>query len=324
MTKMKTQEMFEDEANATHHEIFDYSKAVYKGNKYKVLIICPNGHEFWQFPGHHINGCGCSECKNLKRRTTKEYIVYAQSIHGTEKYNYSEVYYKNNYTKIKIFCNDCQEYFWQFPQDHTGIKKCGCQKCAIEKNKDVNRTTQDEFIQESKNKHGSDAFDYSNVHYINTDTPVNLICNVCKYEFSQRPHDHLSKYKLCGCPKCKSSTGEKSIFNILKELDIKNKPQYKNSKCKLKAVLRFDFAILDEFEKVLCLIEYQGIQHYFPTTFGGISMDRAILNLEETKLSDYTKKKWCIDSDLELLEIKYTDKLVMKDIIIEFLEGLKK
>ena len=40
----------------------------------------------------------------------------------------------------------------------------------------------DEFIQKAKEAHG-DKYDYSKVNYINSKTPVIIICNVCGNEF---------------------------------------------------------------------------------------------------------------------------------------------
>jgi len=49
--------------------------------------------------------------------------------------------------------------------------------------------------------------------------------------------------------------------------------------CKVNKALPFDFYLPSHN----LLIEYDGVAHFKPTTFGGMSMDNAILNLENQK-----------------------------------------
>lgn len=62
-----------------------------------------------------------------KRKTTDEFIADAVKIHGN-KYGYENVVYKNNKTKVKIYCNTCKKYFMQTPNDH--LDGCGCPTCG--------------------------------------------------------------------------------------------------------------------------------------------------------------------------------------------------
>ena len=43
-----------------------------------------------------------------------DFIRKAKDIHG-DKYNYDEVIYVDDRTKVKIYCNTCKDYFWQLP-----------------------------------------------------------------------------------------------------------------------------------------------------------------------------------------------------------------
>lgn len=60
------------------------------------------------------------------------------------------------------------------------------------------RKTTSEFISEARNVHGG-LFDYSEVKYVNTHTPVKIKCKQCGAVFLQEPASHLSGR---GCPKC--------------------------------------------------------------------------------------------------------------------------
>lgn len=60
------------------------------------------------------------------------------------------------------------------------------------------RKTISQFIADAKHIHG-DRYDYSKVEYVNTHTPVKLICRQCSMVFLQEPASHLTGR---GCPKC--------------------------------------------------------------------------------------------------------------------------
>lgn len=53
------------------------------------------------------------------------------------------------------------------------------------------------FIEKAKSKHG-DKYDYSKVNFINTKTPVEIVCPI-HGSFFQLPNNHISRD---GCPKC--------------------------------------------------------------------------------------------------------------------------
>lgn len=64
------------------------------------------------------------------------------------------------------------------------------------------KRTIEDFIAESKIKHGDEAYKYDKcLEYINNKTPLQLYCNIHKEYFFVSTNDHLGK-KLCGCPKC--------------------------------------------------------------------------------------------------------------------------
>ena len=60
------------------------------------------------------------------------------------------------------------------------------------------RKTKQEFIEEAQQVHG-DRFDYSEVEYVNTHTPVKITCGQCGLVFFQEPSSHLAGHS---CPKC--------------------------------------------------------------------------------------------------------------------------
>ena len=61
------------------------------------------------------------------------------------------------------------------------------------------RKTREQFIKEAWQKHG-DKYDYAEVVYVNTHTPVKIQCQQCGNYFFQEPSSHLAGH---GCPKCR-------------------------------------------------------------------------------------------------------------------------
>jgi len=125
-----TTETFIEKAKKVHGDKYDYSKVNYINSRTKVCIVCPEHGEFWQRPNNHLNGWGCSKCSGSEKKTTKTYIEQAKLVHG-DKYDYSELEYINNKTKVQIICKE-HGVFETYPNHHLymGI---GCPKCTIYK-----------------------------------------------------------------------------------------------------------------------------------------------------------------------------------------------
>src|SRR5437016_3045630 len=124
---------------------------------------------------------------------TLVFIERTKKVHGNT-YDYSKVIYKNIHTDIEIICKNHFS-FKQSPNNH--LKGKGCKKCGRENSIFKRRRSNDEFIQQAKEKHG-DKYDYSETNYINKLTPVKIKCKE-HGTFLQIPDVHL---KPCGCPKC--------------------------------------------------------------------------------------------------------------------------
>lgn len=101
----------------------------------------------------------------------------------------------------------------------------------------------------------------------------------------------------CGCVRSK---GERLINQLLFENNINFKVQYRFKELKDKGYLYFDFAILDEEDKVKCLIEYQGVQHYDPGALHGVWKNTP-------QAHDNLKRDFCEQNHIPLIEIPYTD-----------------
>lgn len=127
---------FVKSSEIVHHRVYDYSKVSYLNSKTKVEIICKTHGTFFQTPSNHIhNKQGCPSCFNETRSKTRAlginaFITAAKNVHGNV-YDYSDVQYTNNSTKIEIGCTT-HGTFNQTPSDHIH-SSAGCPKCQSSK-----------------------------------------------------------------------------------------------------------------------------------------------------------------------------------------------
>lgn len=231
-----------------HGYKYDYRKVNYINSQTKVCIICPEHGEFWQRPNDHLMKKGCLKCGIVKSSVKQsmefnEFITRAKKIHN-DKYDYTEVKYVNNRTKICIICPKHGK-IWITPFSH--LQGQGCPKCN-----DNFPLTTESFSKKAKHVHNN-KYDYSRVNYVNSQKKVCIICPI-HGEFWQKPSKHLQGQ---GCPKC---ANEKNIS----ELKIKGflEKHFDNVKYQVK----FDWLGKQSLDFYLpdynIAIEYQGRQHF--------------------------------------------------------------
>lgn len=113
----------------------------------------------------------------------------------------------------------------------------------------------------------------------------------------------------CGCTN--RSIGEENIEKILKENNINYIREYSFEDLKDKAKLRFDFAIFDNKNNLIELIEFDGRQHnneYTPW--------KNTIPLSERQAHDNLKNNYCKEKNIKLVRIDYSkrDNLTLKDL----------
>lgn len=123
-------EEFIQKAKAIHGDKYNYSKSIYKSNRNKIIITCLRHGDFIQLPQNHLQGIGCSKCRNEDvgnrfRLNINKFVEKARTIHAN-KYDYSKVNYINGKTKITIVCPKHGD-FIQSPNNHLSGR--GCPKC---------------------------------------------------------------------------------------------------------------------------------------------------------------------------------------------------
>lgn len=292
-----TNEIFINKANIIHNFLYDYSKTIYINSRDYITIICKIHGEFDQKATTHLKGSGCRLCgiskgHNKQKSSAEDFIKKAKNLH-TNKYEYLNIKYVNNKTKVSIHCPN-HGFFEQTPNHH--LKGKGCKKCANNMKLDLNG-----FVKKSKIIH-QNYYDYSSSIYKNSRTKIIITCK--KHgDFYQTPNKHLQGQ---GCYICNKSKAERKISNILLELGLEFIPQKRFKDCFYKKTLPFDFYI----PKYNLCIEYDGEQHYRPyIKFGGEE------EFEKTKIKDKIKTNFCQKNNIPLLRISYKDYNKISEII---------
>jgi hypothetical protein len=188
-------DLFIEKANKVHLNKYKYESDGYVNAGSKVKISCPNHGIFYMVGSQHLHGQKCRKCsiedKLAKTQDDRrlKFTLASEKIHGN-KYDYSNVKYTNNRTKVSIKCKTHDEFFEQCPQDH--VIGRGCPRCSGNK-----QLTTLEFVEKAKIIHG-DRYTYNKVEYINTYGKIILTCGL-HGDWTTIPNSVLSGY---GCPTC--------------------------------------------------------------------------------------------------------------------------
>ena len=194
MPKRRTKEEWIELAEKKHAGRYDYLEVEYVNNSTKVRIRCREHGIFLQSPvSHSSGGQGCPHCSHENRRLDIETVIQQfRDVHG-DKYDYSNVVYKNVDAKVKIGCSFHGE-FLQSPYSHKNGQ--GCPNCADEYRPN-RRLGLEKWIEKWRDRHG-DAYDYSLVEDdLTRDSFVTIVCRE-HGDFQQRAGEH-ARY---GCQRC--------------------------------------------------------------------------------------------------------------------------
>lgn len=219
--RIKTQEQFIEECKEIHGEKIDYSKAVYNGNKNKVLLTCNICHkDFEQLPSVQLRGGGCPHCSGCLKGTTEWFINKSIKVHG-DLYEYDVTEYVDAKTPVNIRCKIHGVVTVNpttFP-NHGGCPECGRTKADLN-----TRYTQDEMLNKFKLTHG-DKYNYDKFIYYTAKDKSIVTCE--KHgDFLVTPASHI---RGTGCAKCaKNSKDTTESFIAKAVLKHGNKFNYDN------------------------------------------------------------------------------------------------
>lgn len=121
----------------------------------------------------------------------------------------------------------------------------------------------------------------------------------------------------CGCIKSK---GEMKINQWLMNCNLNFIPQFSHDDIYLSSGRRpfFDFALFDQDKNLLCIIEYQGPQHYGYSGYGWDNEE----NFKQTVRRDEERRQECKKLNIPLYEIPYWEFDNIENILEDILQEL--
>lgn len=215
---------------------------------------------------------------------------------------------KNSYWKCLCECgNETSVLFSSLTRGQTTSCGCNRRKSNLNRIKDLTGQTFNELTVLELDKTYKDEKNLK----VRNRAYWKVQCS-CGNIFTTCGHNLQRGMVSCGC---KNSKGEYLIIQQLNNLKIKYKTQYNTPQMKLSSGKspRFDFALLDSDEKVVCLIEYNGKQHY---SFSGTGWDTEE-HLKQTQQRDLEKKQICKNLKIPLEIISYKEEYKLDKIIQE-------
>lgn len=284
-----------------HGETYDYSLLRFTSVDETVEIGCKHHGFFRQKMVSHMRGSKCPKCvKAAERMSFDEFIVRSREIHG-DRYDYDQDSFVAYSSPVRI---SCSRHGWFLQRAGSHVNGMGCRDCA----KDISRSTTEQFIDSAKVVHG-DRYDYSRSVYLNSKTPIEIICQ-SHGSFWIRPNGHVSS--RMGCQRCWESKGEAALAAELNRLGIRFLKEYKVPGYRY----RYDFYLIDDD----IYIEFHGKQHYESVEiFGGEK------GFFETRKRDSSKKEILdnIGSPLIVLNHKSLNKGTLSQDLINELKRVK-
>ncbi|MDD9267863.1 DUF2726 domain-containing protein [Paenibacillus sp. GCM10023248] len=267
----------------------------YEGMSRTVLmkhISC--GYE-WDYHCNSIHVPNkCPNCSKNKKKTHKEFIEIVEEIHG-EEYVLLEEYISMN-KKIKVMHSTCREK-WNVTPRH--LLDRNCPTCSMENKRQKLLISHDDYVAKLFSVWGNE-FETLSVYKISREN-MQFRHNKCGFEFWTRPYNLLIGQ---GCLQCKESRGERMIGNMLRALTDSSENTFDIQKrlndCRDKYPLPFDFVVYNQSEEIICLIEYDGRQHFEPVEAWGGKED-----FKEVQRRDKIKTEYCIGKSIELIRIPY-------------------
>lgn len=287
-------------------------------NGYAWFIHKECGTRFWTSPYKLlVEGRGCPNCKKetdishiLFKNKHKDYIThsdFAQKVF--EKYSTEFVVldiYKTNKTPIKIIHTKCGEIFKRTP-DNILNSNILCPKCNPRVNWNLKK------IKKEISEKTQGEFEVVSGTYKTVDTPIKIKHNICGNIFTDT-FNAFMKTPKCGICETDMSLNEKYIKDFFIKNKIDFKREYGIDGCKNRQLLKFDFAVFNNNE-LICLIEYDGQQHYYPV-FGEDSFIRA-------KAGDGIKNKFCKENNIKLIRIPFWESNNLEKILKKEMKKLK-
>lgn len=287
-------------------------KSEYISQRKEVIILDTKcGKTFPVRYENFINHPRCHVCEENKS-ALKEHETFVKQIeerHGKDEYTILSKY-KGKDKRIKVKHNKCGETFK--PVAGNILRGSKCPYCAGKKVGESNnlKKLRPDLAKEwdyNKNKITPDKVT------LGTSKKVWWLCKK-GHSFRCSIGDRTREDGVV-CPVCNASKGEIKIEEVLIKSNIKYKRQYSFKDLKGRGrVLSFDFALFDDKDNVICIIEYDGEQHFKPIEYWG-----GVKAFESLQKRDEKKNKYCYAKQIPIYRIPYWEFKNIESIIYAIL-----
>lgn len=279
----------------------------YKTVRNKVKCKCKiDGTEWESYPSNLLNkSAGCPQCRRpsqTKPQSREQFIAKLKKIHP-HIIMISE--YVNARTPSKFKCDICNHTWSARPYNF--ISGYGCPSCS---------STSAGLKRRTKNKREQVERLNPNIEFLyvpeRTVDKCKCKCKICGNVWQTNFHNLTNPCNHTGCPRCKSSAGEKRIELILIKLGVEYEKQKRFADCKDIQELPFDFFL----SKHNIAIEFDGRQHYelVPWTKNAQTNED---EFKKTKRHDFIKTQYCEKNNITLIRIPYWEKDNIESLIKE-------
>lgn len=222
-------ELWVAKAKEKYDDEYDYSKVKYVNAKREVLVTHNKcGNTFAVLPPNHLKGSKCpnKSCRTPPRQkksnealTLDSFIQKAQSIYGSEEYDYTKLTeFKSENEVVLLYHTKCCREFEETPVDHLKGEGCpfeDCDKVTLE-HQCI------DFVETAKSIYGTE-YDYRSVTnrtFLSLTEPVIIKHNECGQEVEVIPEEHIRGNSVCGQQRCL----EKRVENEYQTLDTDDTP----------------------------------------------------------------------------------------------------
>lgn len=252
---------------------YEYNKTKYLDSRTPVIITF-NGVDYLQSPLKHLQ----KKCCELNNNTlSKEEFIRRCEIKWGDRFDYTNTFYKNSYSKITFYDRDKGIFVQQKASSH------------MAGNEYVYSV--DNFIKISELVSDMRC-SYDNLNYKRLTNNLTITCKL-HGDYETRGYDHIKNRFGGSCKKCIE-------YKIFKEITLflnKNKINFYTEHWFHRLPLPFDFYI----PSMRTCIEFDSIQHFQPVEhFGGIKA------YEQLKINDKIKTDYCEENYINLIRIKHT------------------
>ena len=241
---------------------------------------------------HSIRCCGKQDCKYEARgfkNLVGEQFGQLQVIARAENT-------KNGTAQWLCKCSCGNEIIVPTASLKQGLtKSCGCLKRKINQERGI----QEADIVSGQRFGQLTVLEFSQSHNKRNYWKCQCDCGNIK-EFST---NDLTSHHVVSCG-CMRSKGEKAIANFLNAYHILFKQEYTFDDLIDKGKLRFDFAIFNKENQLICLIEFDGSQHYIEEQSGYLAGQ-----YNEIHRRDTLKNEYCLQNNIKLYRICYNENL---------------